>query len=113
MFAGNWIFRTAPLALAALALGAVALADPLVVKTDNGKVHGKLIGDGKVRAFQGIPYAAPPVGDLRWKSPQAAAKWKGELDATEYGHHCAQNHVFDDMIFRTQLRPPTPARKTA
>ena len=53
-----------------------------------------------VRAFLGIPYAAPPVGDLRWKAPQPAAKWKGVRDATNFGAHCAQNHVFDDMIFQ-------------
>ena len=76
------------------------MADSLIVKTVDGKVHGKLINNGKVRAFQGIPYAAPPVGDLRWKPPVPAKAWKGELDATKYGHHCAQNHVFDDMIFQ-------------
>jgi para-nitrobenzyl esterase len=83
----------------------MAMADSLVVKTDDGKIHGKFINDGKVRAFQGIPYAAPPVGDLRWKAPQPAAPWKGELDATKYGHHCAQNHVFDDMIFQDSTGP--------
>jgi para-nitrobenzyl esterase len=76
-----------------------------VVKTDDGKVHGKLIHDGLVRAFQGIPYAAPPVGDLRWKAPQPAAKWKGELDATKYGHHCLQGRVFEDMIFQDATGP--------
>ncbi|HKF49681.1 MAG TPA: carboxylesterase family protein [Terracidiphilus sp.] len=75
-------------------------ADPLTVKTDLGKVHGKTINDGKVRAWLGLPYAAPPVGDLRWKAPQPAAKWKGERDATKFAAHCAQNHVFDDMVFQ-------------
>jgi len=80
-------------------------ADSLVVKTLDGKVHGKLINNGKVRAFQGIPYAAPPVGGLRWKAPQPVAAWKGTLDATAYGHHCAQNHVFDDMVFQDSATP--------
>jgi len=75
-------------------------ADSLVVKTMDGKVHGKLINHGKVRAFQGIPYAAPPLGGLRWKAPQPVATWKGTLDATTYGHHCAQNRVFEDMVFQ-------------
>jgi len=83
----------------------VASADNLTVKTEDGKVHGKLINSGAVRAFQGVPYAAPPVGALRWAPPQPAAKWKGELDATKYGHHCAQNHVFDDMIFQDAATP--------
>ncbi len=84
----------------AFGAGSLAFADNLVVKIDGGKVHGKLIGNGAVRAFQGLPYAAPPLGALRWKAPQPAAAWKGEFDATKYGHHCSQNHVFDDMIFQ-------------
>jgi para-nitrobenzyl esterase len=74
-------------------------ADSLTVKTAQGKAHGKTINDGKVKAFLGLPYAAPPVGALRWKAPQPPAKWKGERDATSFGAHCAQNHVFDDMVF--------------
>ncbi len=90
------------LAVAGLALGmSVAVhADSLTVKTEQGKVHGKTINDGKVKAFLGLPYAAPPVGDLRWKAPGPAAKWTGERDATKFGAHCAQGHVFDDMIFQ-------------
>jgi para-nitrobenzyl esterase len=90
------------LAAAGLALGISvrASADSLTVKVEQGKVHGKTINDGKVKAFLGLPYAAPPVGDLRWRAPQAAAKWKGERDATKYGASCAQNHVFDDMVFQ-------------
>ena len=82
-----------------LGLAAATHADPLTAKTAQGKVHGKTINDGKVRAFLGLPYAAPPVGDLRWKAPQAPAKWKGDRDATKYGAHCAQGRVFEDMVF--------------
>jgi len=67
------------------------------VKTHSGAVEGK--DDGKVRAFLGIPYAAPPVGDLRWKAPQPAAKWSGLRKATEFGSHCMQGNVFGDMVF--------------
>lgn len=87
-------------AAALLVLSVSASADPLTVKTADGKVHGKTINDGKVRAWLGLPYAAPPVGDLRWKAPQPAARWKGDRDATQFGAHCAQNHVFDDMVFQ-------------
>jgi para-nitrobenzyl esterase len=83
-----------------LGLSTAAFADSLTIKTEQGKVHGKTINDGKVRAFMGLPYAAPPVGDLRWKAPQPAAKWKNERDATKYGAHCAQGRVFEDMIFQ-------------
>jgi para-nitrobenzyl esterase len=64
------------LAVAGLALGlsTAVRADSLKVKTEQGKVHGKTINEGKVRAFLGLPYAAPPVGDLRWKAPEPPAK---------------------------------------
>jgi para-nitrobenzyl esterase len=90
------------LAVAGLAagLGAPGHADPLTVKTAQGKVHGKSINDGKVKAFLGLPYAAPPVGDLRWKAPLPPAKWKGARDATAFGAHCAQGRVFEDMVFQ-------------
>lgn len=63
-----------------------------IVKIRTGAVEGKT--DGKVKAFLGIPYAAPPVGDLRWKPPQPAARWAGVRPATEFGHHCMQGTVY-------------------
>ena len=89
-----------------LAVG-VMLAVPLAgfgattapqVKTDSGMVEGK--EDGAVRAFLGIPYAAPPVGDLRWKPPLPAARWSGVRKATDFGAHCMQGKVYGDMNFR-------------
>jgi para-nitrobenzyl esterase len=55
------------LAVAGLGLGMStrSYADSLTVKTEKGKVTGKTINDGKVKAFLGLPYAAPPIGDLR------------------------------------------------
>src|ERR1035441_10674493 len=87
------------LAIAGLVAGLSARlqADPLTVKTEQGKAQGKTLNDGKVKAFLGLPYAAAPVGDLRWKAPQPAAKWKGARDASKFGAHCAQGHVFDDI----------------
>ena len=87
------------LALMAVQFSAPANADPLKVKTEQGNLHGKLINVGKVRAFLGIPFAAPPVGALRWKAPEPAAHWKGEHDATKYGAHCLQT-PFEDMSFQ-------------
>jgi para-nitrobenzyl esterase len=89
------------LAVAGLVLGMSQsmFADSLTVKTEQGKAHGKTINDGKVKAFLGLPYAAPPVGDLRWKAPQPPVPWKGERDATQYGSRCAQGRIFEDMVF--------------
>jgi para-nitrobenzyl esterase len=77
-----------------------AHADALTVKTHQGKLHGKTINNGKVRAFLGLPYAAPPVGELRWKAPEAPKKWKGTREAVNYGARCMQAHRFPDMIFQ-------------
>ena len=83
-----------------LAIGAAARAASSgpEVKTDAGKVKGK--SDGSVRSFLGIPYAAPPVGNLRWKPPAPVAKWKGTRNATAFGSRCMQGAVFSDMVFR-------------
>jgi para-nitrobenzyl esterase len=60
-----------------------------VVGTDQGLVRG--IVDDNTRTFRGIPYAAPPTGELRWRSPQPAASWSGVRDATKYADSCAQS----------------------
>jgi len=59
-----------------------------VVATDNGPIRGTTIG--QMQAFLGIPYAAAPVGDLRWRPPQANPGWNGVLDASQFGPHCPQ-----------------------
>ncbi|MGB6695032.1 MAG: carboxylesterase family protein, partial [Terracidiphilus sp.] len=89
------------LLIVATTLGIVAAghADPFVVKTAQGNVHGKLINEGKVRAFLGIPYAEPPVGKLRWKAPQPPAKWSGMRDASTFAARCPQWPIWADYIF--------------
>ncbi|MCZ0997474.1 carboxylesterase family protein [Streptomyces mirabilis] len=62
---------------------------PLIVATDKGKVEGAYAES--VRSFQGIPYAAPPVGSLRWRSPAPAASWSGVRAATSPGDVCPQS----------------------
>ena len=68
-------------------------------RTANGVLEGVVSADGKVRTFKGIPYAAPPVGELRWKPPQPVASWTGVRKATEYGARCMQAPIYPDMIF--------------
>lgn len=58
------------------------------VITENGEVEGKLING--LRIFKGIPYAKPPVGNLRWRAPQLPQKQNGILRAYEYGADCPQ-----------------------
>ncbi len=67
---------------------AVAAPDAPVVVTAQGAVQGKNV-DG-VHEFLGIPYAAPPVGDLRWRAPQPPAAWPGVRDATRFAPFCLQ-----------------------
>jgi len=64
-------------------------ANPTVVVTDEGAVQGAI--SGGIRAFRGIPYAAPPVGSLRWRPPQPHARWAGVRNSTEFGSSCPQS----------------------
>jgi len=74
----------------AIPLGAV-INQP--VRTANGQVSGAPSADAAVVAFKGIPYAAPPVGDLRWRAPMPPISWKGVRKAQEFGDSCIQNIV--------------------
>jgi len=84
---------------ASLFTSAAHASDSLTVATKDGKVQGALTTDGQVRAFKGIPYAAPPVGNLRWQPPQPPAKWHGTLTTTSFGSHCIQSSSYPDMTF--------------
>jgi len=55
-----------------------------VVKVENGLVQGLPAADPRITSFKGIPFAAPPVGDLRWRAPQPAKNWDGVLKAYEF-----------------------------
>jgi para-nitrobenzyl esterase len=70
------------------------------VRTNTGSVEGTVSADGLVRIFKGIPFAAPPVGDLRWKAPQPAPYWTGVKRTTEFGARCMQGKIYPDMVFR-------------
>lgn len=102
-------------------------ANPLIdpIKTDAGYVSGTTIGEvGKeVRIYRGIPYAAPPVKDLRWKPPQPVTPWKGIREATQYGPYATQytwngpwmnemqeSNMSEDTLYLNVL---TPAKSAA
>ena len=99
---------------AASAHSTKALATPTkapVVRIDSGQVRG-VEADGVV-SYKGIPYAAPPVGKLRWREPQPAQHWSGVRDATKFGPECPQT---TDEVPKSEacltinvLRPATSA----
>jgi para-nitrobenzyl esterase len=63
------------------------------VKVDGGEVQGVAGKDSSIAAFKGIPFAAPPVGSLRWRAPQPVIPWHGVRKAGEFGASCMQNIV--------------------
>ncbi|KMS59811.1 carboxylesterase [Novosphingobium barchaimii LL02] len=75
------------IALASAACAPVMAKDP-IAETKTGKVSG--VSEEGVVSWKGIPFAAPPVGDLRWRAPQPAAAWQDVRPATAYGHDCMQ-----------------------
>jgi para-nitrobenzyl esterase len=87
-------------AAAVVLFGVGSLGAQVQVRTGAGLVVGTKSADGKVVIFKGIPFAAPPVGDLRWKEPQPVAPWRGVRKATEFGARCMQARIFEDMVFR-------------
>jgi para-nitrobenzyl esterase len=100
-----------PRARAALAIAlsfvcATTLAAPSaqrpVVTIAQGTLAGRMAAHG-VRAFKGIPYAQPPVGDLRWKPPVAASGWKGVRDAGRFGASCMQPPWPADSIYNDRI----------
>jgi para-nitrobenzyl esterase len=83
---------------AAISAGAGRSADQ--VNIDSGKLEGTVNQDHTVRIFKGIPFAAPPVGNLRWQAPQPAPGWEGVRQADKFGSACLQTNVFGDIYFR-------------
>ncbi|MBS1524752.1 MAG: carboxylesterase family protein [Bacteroidetes bacterium] len=78
----------------------LAVAQSPRVKTLNGIVEGTIDSTG-IHSFKGIPFAQPPVGDLRWRDPQPAKNWSGVLKADHFGPNAMQKNVFGDMQFRS------------
>jgi para-nitrobenzyl esterase len=107
------------LALIAALFPLAAHAQP-VAGIDTGKLAGATAAG--VDSFKGIPFAAPPVGDLRWRAPQPAAPWTGTRDATAYANDCAQlpfpsdaaplgTPPSEDCLYANVWRPARHARK--
>ena len=96
--------------LASVAVSAAPPGSPTVA-TDKGPIRGLAINGMAV--FRGIPYAAPPVGDLRWRPPQEPERWNGVLDATRFANHCPQAaspygiaSLTEDCLYLNVFTPP-------
>lgn len=72
-----------------------------IIKIANGTIQGEIDSCG-IRTFKGVPYAQPPVGNLRWKEPQPVKKWNGIFKADHFGSRAMQRQVWNDMIFRSK-----------
>jgi para-nitrobenzyl esterase len=103
------LFAVSAVSAAATALGATgggAVASPTsgganpIVRIDDGLVRGADVAG--VDSFLGLPYAAPPTGNLRWRAPRPAAAWSGVRDATQFGPSCPQSTVHNPFL------PPGP-----
>lgn len=71
-----------------------------VVQTETGAVRGAWTEDAGVALFAGLPYASPPVGALRWWSPQPHPPWEHDRDAIQFGPECLQNRAGVDAVLR-------------
>lgn len=90
---------------------------PQQVKTENGILEG--VDESGIKTFKGVPFAAPPVGNFRWREPQPVQNWDGVRKANKFGPRAMQLPVFGDMNFRSDgmsedclyLNVWTPAKK--
>jgi para-nitrobenzyl esterase len=88
------------LLLIAVSHFAFAQTDAPIVKISNGTLQGVAEASG-IHSFKGIPFAQPPVGDLRWKEPQPPLNWTGVRKADHFGHQAMQLPIYSDMQFRS------------
>ncbi len=96
----NWISDLTMTLTLALAGSAAAATQ---VRISSGLLRGTVGNDPAIHVFRGIPYGAPPVGDLRWRPPQPVKPWKGVRDATHFGPRPMQPPIFSDMVFRDTM----------
>jgi para-nitrobenzyl esterase len=85
--------RTITIAMAAIAAFPLAGAISKPVTVTGGQIAGTPGRDASVMVFKGIPFAAPPVGNLRWQAPQPVKAWQGVKNGDQFGNSCIQTVV--------------------
>jgi para-nitrobenzyl esterase len=80
-------------------------AEVAVVHTNGGGVSGVAGSAPEVRVYKGIPYAAAPTGDRRWRAPEPAAPWDGVRDASQFSPTCPQQPYPENSIYRSAPQP--------
>src|SRR5213593_2996937 len=107
--------RVVSIVLCAVALASTAAQTLTRVRVGGGLIQGTV--DGGLTVYRAIPYAAPPVGTLRWRPPQPAPKWEGVRAANEFGRACMQTNAAianlpapsEDCLFVNVWTPATRA----
>jgi para-nitrobenzyl esterase len=96
--------------VAAMGISTTAQQPP-VVRVNSGELQG--VADGGVVSYKGIPFAAPPVGDLRWRPPQPVARWTGVRQAAEFGPDCMQGRFSPPPSSSATTPAPSASPSTA
>jgi para-nitrobenzyl esterase len=91
--------------LTVLVLAWAVCAAEKPVRVDGGLISGVAGGDPGIRVYRGIPFAAPPVGRLRWRAPEAPAKWDGVRAAAKFSATCMQVPYAEGSPYRTAAEP--------
>ena len=92
-------------------------ADKTVVKTKQGEVEGVMVEGFDVISWKGLPYAKPPLGELRWKAPQSPDSWEDTRSASDYGSRCFQPQGWggyrgsEDCLYLNVWRPTGDRKK--
>jgi len=102
-----------PILLATLAAGICAAQAFAPIRVEDGLLQGT--SENGLSVYRGIPFAAPPVGDLRWRAPQPTAKWAGVKPADKFGPRCYQGgrgapgvETSEDCLYLNVWSPASP-----
>ena len=91
------------ISLAAVLPLAAAITDP--VRVEQGQLSGVPGSDPSVRVYKGVPFAAPPVGDLRWRAPKPAPDWPGVRKADQFSATCMQTPYAEGSLYHSEPQP--------